>query len=261
MDRETRRAACAFLYRHWQDSTRCDGLPADLLPADRAQAYGVQACIEENSARPPLGWKIAATSKAGQAHIGVDGPMAGRLLAERAIPDGGNLVLGNNLMKVAEMEFAFRFGEDLLPRVQTYTQAEVFARVSSLHPAIELPDSRYDHFERVGDLQLIADNACAHYFVLGNAAPQTWRGLDLAAYEVRGLKNGAVSETGVGANVLGDPRIALTWLVNELSRFGTAVKKDQVVITGTCVKPMPIAVGDRVEGDFGELGRVAVEIV
>jgi len=261
MNPEQQRAACAFLYQHWKGGSRCDGLPLQLRPADRAEAYRVQACIEDNSKQPPAGWKIAATSKAGQAHIGVDGPMAGRLLAERRIPDGGNLVLGSNLMKVAEMEFAFRFGEDVMPRAQAYSQAEVLAHVSALHPAIELPDSRYDHFETVGDLQLIADNACAHYFVLGSRAPERWRDLDLAAYTVRGLKNGAVAETGIGANVLGDPRIALTWLVNELSHFGYVLKKDQVVITGTCVKPMPIAVSDRVTGDFGELGGVSVCIV
>lgn len=260
MTPEQQRAACAFLYQHWENGTRCDGLPPDLRSADRAEAYAVQACIEANSARSPVGWKIAATSKAGQAHIGVDGPMAGRLLAERLIPDGGHLVLGSNLMKVAEMEFAFRFGEDVMPRAQSYSQAEVLDRVSALHPAIELPDSRYDHFETVGELQLIADNACAHYFVLGSAAPEAWRDLDLAAYTVHGLKNGAVAETGKGANVLGDPRIALTWLVNELSRFGYALQKDQVVITGTCVKPMPIAVGDRVSGDFGRLGGISVNI-
>ena len=260
MTSERQRAACAFLYRHWQNGTRCDTLPPELMPADRAEAYRMQAGIEDYSASPPVGWKIAATSKAGQAHIGVDGPMAGRLLAERAIPDGGSLVLGNNLMKVAEMEFAFRFGKDLTPRPSPYTQDEVLTAVSALHPAIELPDSRYEHFERVGEVQLIADNACAHYFVLGRAAPETWRGLDLAAYEVRGLKNGALMETGRGANVLGDPRIALTWLVNELSRHGVPVHRDQVVITGTCVKPMPIAAGNRIEGDFGALGKVAVEI-
>jgi 2-keto-4-pentenoate hydratase len=260
MDTEKQPAACGFLYRHWQDGTRCDGLPSDLLPADRAQAYRVQACIEDYSAKPPVGWKIAATSKAGQLHIGVDGPMAGRLLAERVIPDGGTLVLGSNLMKVAEMEFAFRMDKDLPPRDTPYTQAEVLDSVSALHPAIELPDSRYQHFERVGDRQLIADNACAHYFVLGAAAPESWRGLDLAQYKVLGLRNGTVAETGFGANVLGDPRIALTWLVNELSQFGYPLRKDQVVITGTCVKPMPIAVGDRMEGDFGQLGRVAVQI-
>ena len=260
MNPEQQRAASAFLYQHWKEGTRCDGLPPDLCAADRAEAYRVQACIETYSATPPVGWKIAATSKAGQAHIGVDGPMAGRLLAERRIPDGGSLVLGSNLMKVAEMEFAFRFGEDVMPRAQPYSQAEVLDRVSALHPAIELPDSRYDRFETVGDLQLIADNACAHYFVLGDPAPKRWRDLDLAAYTVRGLKNDAIAETGMGANVLGDPRIALTWLVNELSRFGMPLKKDQVVITGTCVKPMPIAVGDRVAGDFGELGGISVSI-
>ena len=126
---------------------------------------------------------------------------------------------------------------------------------------IKLPhQGGYEHFERVGALQLIADNACAHYFVLGRPAPDSWRSLDLAQYKVRGLRNGALAETGQGANVLGDPRFALTWLANELSRFGRALKKDQVVMTGTCVKPMVIAAGDRMEGDFGQLGTVSVEI-
>jgi hypothetical protein len=50
-------------------------------------------------------------------------------------------------MKVAEMEFAFRFGENLPPRAQAYSQAEVWRGWLALHPAIELPDSRYRHFE------------------------------------------------------------------------------------------------------------------
>ena len=260
MTPQQRREACALLERHWREGTRLEALPSELQPGDRAEAYQVQSHMEDTSARPLMGWKIAATSTAGQAHIGVDGPLAGRLLAERSIPDGGVCTMGNNLMKVAEAEFAFRMGADLPPRRDTYTQSEVLDQVAALHPAIELPDSRYDHFERVGALQLIADNACAHYFVLGSAAPESWRDLDLSQYRVRGLKNGAVVENGLGANVLGDPRLALTWLANELSRFGYRLRKDQVVMTGTCVKPMVIAVGDRVQADFGGLGTVTVEI-
>jgi 2-keto-4-pentenoate hydratase len=260
MDLDKQRAACDMLYRHWQNGTRLENLPPDLQPADRAQAYRAQACIEDKSAQPLTGWKIAATSSAGQAHIGVDGPLAGRLLAERALTDGARFPLGNNLMKVAELEFAFRMAEDLPPRAQPYTQPEVLSRVAALHPAIELPDSRFQHFERVGALQLIADNACAHYFMIGAAAPDSWRSLDLAQYQVHGFKNGTLAETGRGANVLGDPRLALTWLVNELSQFGATLRKSQIVMTGTCVKPMAIAAGDRVEGDFGQLGRVSVEI-
>jgi 2-keto-4-pentenoate hydratase len=256
---DQKRQACELLYRHWSQGTRLDGLPPDLVPSDRAEAYEVQALIEAHTSHPLYGWKIAATSIAGQKHIGVDGPLAGRLLAERVIEDGGVCPLGNNLMKVAEMEFAFRMADDLPPRDTAYTQDEVLAAVASLHPAIEIPDSRFDNFERVGLASLIADNACAHRFVLGPAAAD-WRKLDLAAHKVRGLRNGAVAEEGEGANVLGDPRIALTWLANELSRHGMTLGRGQVVTTGTCVKPMAIGASQRVGGDFGALGRVAMTI-
>jgi 2-keto-4-pentenoate hydratase len=259
VDALQRRVSCDLLYRHWAQGSRLDALPLDLLPASRAEAYQVQACIERHTSQPLYGWKIAATSIAGQKHIGVDGPLAGRILAERVIEDGGNCALGNNLMKVAEMEFAFRMAQDLPPRDTDYSQDDVMAAVASLHPAIEIPDSRYNEFETVGLPSLIADNACAHRFALGPAA-NNWRGVDLAAHKVRGLRNGAVAEEGQGSNVLGSPVIALTWLANELSRHGMTLKAEQVVTTGTCVKPLAMAAGDRVEGDFGGLGRVALSI-
>src|ERR1700759_730919 len=101
MQREAMRAADALLYQHWLEGTRIDALPADLRPTTRAEGYGVQAFLEDHTDKPLFGWKIAATSVAGQKHINVDGPLAGRLLAERVIEDGGACPLGNNLMKVA----------------------------------------------------------------------------------------------------------------------------------------------------------------
>ncbi len=148
--------ACALLYRHWREGTVLEALPPDLRPADRAQAYKIQAFLEDYSAAPLFGWKIAATGLAGQRHIGVDGPLAGRLLAERVIADGGECALGANRMRVAELEFAFRMGSDLTPRDTDYTQDDVLAAVASLHPAIELPDSRFAHFETAGLPQLVA---------------------------------------------------------------------------------------------------------
>ena len=253
-------AACDLLYRHWREGTQLDGLPPALKPVTRTEGYAIQACIEAHTTAPLAGWKIAATSVAGQKHIGVDGPMAGRLLAERAIPNGGDCVLGGNLMKVAELEFAFRFGRDLAPRAALYKQEEVLDAVEALLPAIEIPDSRYSHFETAGAPQLIADNACAHRFLFGDDVTADWRGIDLAAHVVKAYRDGAHVEDGVGANVLGDPRLALTWLANELSAHGLTLKAGQTVITGTCVKPMAIAPGTRIEGDFGVLGRVSVTI-
>src|SRR6185436_12745034 len=116
-------------------------------------------------------------------------------------------------------EFAFRMAGDLRPRETPYGVDDVLPSVASLHPAIEVPDSRYEDFTTVGAAQLIADNACADYFVLGPAAPDNWRSIDLARHHVSGRIAGQAPRDGVGANVLGDPRVALVWLVNELSRL------------------------------------------
>ena len=260
MREERARAASDLLCRHWQEGRRLSALPEELRPATRAEGYAIQAHLEQRSSSPLLGWKIAATSRDGQAHIGVDGPLAGRLLAERAIGDGGLLELGANHMRVAEPEFAFRMARDLPPRGAPYTVDEVLAAVGTLHPAIEVPDSRYDDFTTVGAPQLIADDACAHWFVLGPEAPATWRSIDLAAHAVLGTVTSGIERQGRGANVLGDPRTALTWLANELSGLGIALRAGQVVTTGTCLVPLPIAEGDEVTADFGLLGRVTLRL-
>jgi 2-keto-4-pentenoate hydratase len=135
---------------------------------------------------------------------------------------------------------------------------EVLAAVAALHTAIEVPDSRFADFATAGGPQLIADNACAHQFVLGPEAPTSWRGLDLAAHAVAGRVAGRLEREGRGANVLGDPRIALAWLANELSRHGVTLAAGQVVTTGTCLVPMEVGPGDEVSADYGVLGRVAM---
>lgn len=260
MDHRSAQAASALLQQHWMRGSLIQELPAGVRPHSREEGYAVQACLEARSGSPLHGWKIAATSGAGQAHINVDGPIAGRILAERVIPDGGMEPAGPNHMGVAEAEFAFRMGRDLPPRADAYTVDEVLAAVATLHPAIEIPDSRYEDFTRVGAAQLIADNACAHYFVAGAACSDDWRTRDLVAHRVRARVEGKFEREGSGANVLGDPRIALAWLANELSGLGITLKQGQMVTTGTCVTPFEIAPGDLVTVDFGSLGTASVRI-
>jgi len=129
-----------------------------------------------------VGWKIAATSTAGQRHLDVSGPLAGRLLA---------------------------------------------------------------------------DNACACWFMPGTPAPAGWRDLDLAAHSVALFRNGEPAGTGVGANVLGDPRLALTWLANDRGRFGEFLRAGQIVTTGTCATPMALEDGLEMMADFGVIGRIS----
>ena len=77
------------------------------------------------------------------------------------------------------------------------------------------------------------------------ALPTTanWRAMDLVeerpVITLRGQHF-----VGHGKNVLGDPRVALTWLANELRQLGVTLQGRGVVTTGTCHPPLPIQSGD-----------------
>ncbi|MEA2822613.1 MAG: hypothetical protein QOJ86_4617 [Bradyrhizobium sp.] len=258
LDKDQTVAAAKTLHDHWQAGTKIGDLDPALRPRNRAEGYAIQAAMQRYGS--PFGWKIAATSEAGQKHINVAGPLAGRIFSERVIPDGGTASMAGNEMRVGEPEFAFRIGRSLPARPTSYSVDEVLGAVDTLHPAIELPDSRFADFVTAGEAQLIADNACAHLFVLGAPTAADWRAVDLIEQRpvvtLRGQRF-----VGFGGNVLGDPRVALAWLANELRGLGVTLKAGEMVTTGTCHPPLPIQSGDRFEADFGIFGKVSVALI
>jgi 2-keto-4-pentenoate hydratase len=258
MNDESIRAAGDLLYATWMRGAVIPSLPDAMRPASRGEGYAIQATLEARSACPLYGWKIAATGKEGQRHINVDGPLAGRLLAERVVADGATVPSSPNRMCVAEVEFAFRLASDLPPRDAPYSVDEVLDAVATLHPAIEVPDSRYEDFTAVGAPQLIADDACAHYFLAGEPTSADWRAIDLRTHRAIGRVEGRYEREGSGAAVLGDPRVALAWLANELRALGIPLRRGQTVTTGTCFKPLEVEPGDVVTADLGVLGRASL---
>jgi 2-keto-4-pentenoate hydratase len=257
LDNDKIAAAAKTLNDHWRGGTKLESLDASIRPKDRAEGYAIQDVLAKYSSGRLFGWKIAATSEAGQKHINVSGPLAGRILAETVVADGATASMKGNEMCVGEAEFAFRFARDLRPRPNPYSLQEVLGAVGTLHPAIEIPDSRFSDFVSAGEAQLIADNACAHLFVLGDPTDADWRALDLIEERpVVTLRGGQY--IGHGKNVLGDPRLALAWCVNELRALGITLREGEVVTTGTCCTPLSIQAGDLFAADFGLLGKVSV---
>jgi 2-keto-4-pentenoate hydratase len=265
MTNNAEREAAELLWHHRCTGTVLDALPLALRPKSIAQGHAIQAQLPLVAGQRVVGWKIAATSEAGQKHINVSGPLAGRILASFVVNEGDSVSLAGNRMRVVEPEFAFRIARDLPPRATPYTVAEVLGAVASLHPAFEIPDSRYAVFTRAGEPQLIADDACCGSFLFGRAAPANWRGLELSAHRAHGTVSNADGSVrymreGVGRAALGDPCVALTWLANELSSLGLTLEAGQFVSTGTCMVPLEIEPGDAVQADYGVLGVISLRL-
>ncbi len=240
----------------WRDDTHVDPAGYGAMSVD--DGYAAQQRFDQLLDVPLAGWKIAATSDGGQRHIGVEHPLVGRLYADRVYPAPATLLMRNNRMRVAEAEFCFRFGRDL--HGGGLDAASVLDHVDALFPAIEVPDSRFTDFLAAGAAALVADNACAREFVLGEAVAGEWREIDLARFPVRVYRNGELAVEGVGADALGGPLDALTWFVNETLRRGWTLKSGQLVTTGVLGRPVAIAAGDHIVADFGVLGEVSLAL-
>lgn len=250
--------AARRLATHWLDGRHLDELPAHCRPASADDGRAVQALWPAVVGDTVAGWKIAATSEAGQRHIAVGGPLAGPIFARRVQADGATIGIVPNGMKVAECEIVFRMGRTLAPRAAPYTRAEVLAAVGALHPGIEVPDSRFAAFERAGEAQLIADCACCCDMLVGAAVAPDARVDELPSLRVRAQVSDGRTPEGLGRNVLGDPVEALVWLANELTSTGRMLAAGQFVTTGACVPPIPVRPGQAVQADYGWIGRMGV---
>ena len=249
--------AAQILTEHWRTRQAIDALPDLCRPATRAEGYAVQARWPARIG-PIGGWKIAATSVAGQRHIGVDGPLAGPVFASRVWADGATVSLSGNRMRVAECEVVFGFARAIEPRPEPWTRAQALAQVARVMPGIEVPDSRFAYFERAGQAQLIADCACCHEMLVGHPSSALDRLTDLAALPVQArLSDGRLFE-GVGSNALGDPVGALRWFLGEMSAAGQRIEAGHFLTTGACVTPIAVEPGQAMEADFGWLGAMRV---
>ena len=241
MTTEQLRRAADALWDHWQQGTSLPALPRSMRPSTREQGYAIQACLERAPAFPLFGWKIAATSKAGQAHIAVDGPLAGRLLRERVRESGDEVPFGRHRRcGCAEAEFAFRMAAHLAPRAcalrcrrgpgrrghtciqqsRCPIRASRTSRASARRSSLPTTPAR------------TTSCSARPLRAAGETRPRR-------ASRDRARSPGSCSAKGEGANVLGDPRVALAWLANELSSLGLTLEAGQVVTTGTCLVPLP----------------------
>lgn len=253
--------AAAALLALWEAGETIQSLPVQCQPVSKEQGRQVQMKLCELSGESIAGWKIAATSTGGQKHIGVDGPLEGPYLVNHVHPPNSIISMTGNHMAVAETEFAFRFGQALKSRNSPYGIDEILSAVKSLHPSLELPDSRISDFSKAGAPTLLADCACGKDWIVGTQTSEDWQTMNLAECPTKLIINDEVVTEGFGRDALGGPLEALKWIVNKLSARDITIEAGQYVTTGVCGLPKPIQAGDRVTADLGIFGSVSAVLM
>ncbi len=255
------RQAADTIWGVWQAGGQINRLSGSAHPETVEDGQAVQLHYAELADSPISGWKIAASSKAGQASINVGGPIEGPYLDCQTRDSGATVSMRGNHMALAEAEFAFVAGDDIPIRSKAYEWDEIADAVAQLRPSLELPDCRFPDPKAASEAYLLADCACSRLCVLGDPFDGDFKDSKLDEHRVELRINGDIAAHGPGSDALGDPRIAFTWLVNRLMKRGIALLSGQFVTTGLCGKPMPVATGDHVVADLGRFGIAEAHLV
>lgn len=230
-------------------------LPSELVPESADEAYAVQDRIAALLGWAPLGWKIAGTSPAMRARLRQPEPILGRSFAQFLHPSPAMLAHAPLLDPIVEAEILFRLGRDLPPRGAPWTRAEVADAVAAAHAGIEVAECRLPMDPRPPHTLILADGSGNGHYVLGPEIPP---GTDLAALPVAIRVNGRERRTGTGAEVMGDPLLALVWLANRRNALGDGLLAGAWISSGTCTGMLAPRAGDVVEARFGALAAVRV---
>jgi 2-oxo-hept-3-ene-1,7-dioate hydratase len=265
VDHEVVQALAEELLHARADVTTVPQLSLRYPQMDIADAYAVQRAglsLVLAGGRRVVGRKIGLTSKTMQRAMGIDEPDYGFLTDDMVFSDGDDVPWRRFNYPRVELELAYVMSERLCgPDV---TVADVLRATSHLVPAIEILDSRVQMVDPSGHrrtiVDTIADNAADAGIVLGAQR------LDPAGLRPRSVGaelwvNGVIEDTGLATAVLGDPSRGVAWLANRLAGYGEAIEPGQVVLSGSLIQSIPVAVGDSVVADFGVYGAVSCRFI
>jgi 2-keto-4-pentenoate hydratase len=224
---------------------RIAALPDALKPKTMAEALAVQHEVAKSFAIG--GWKVGAPGGT---------PACGGLPAATIQPSGAVLAPQSHPLRIVESEVAFRLGADLPPRPTPYSQDEVRAALATMHPVIEVCESRYvepndfDLFAQLADTQ-------SHGGLVWGPGRADWHGIDLAAEHCRQIVNGELNAERTGYP-FGDIFRLVTWLANEGSAWAGGLKAGQFVTCGSWSGANRVPPGAEVKAVFASLGEAVI---
>ncbi|MDS1140180.1 2-oxo-hepta-3-ene-1,7-dioic acid hydratase [Pusillimonas sp. SM2304] len=252
---EQHKKAAQLLLKAEREVKPVPQLDATFPEMDISDSYAIQKEVLAAKLAMGLklrGHKIGLTSKAMQAIQGINEPDYGYLLDSMFFPDGETIAVDRFIVPRVEVELAFILDKPLAgPDV---TLQDVLRATEYVQPALEIVDGRTMYPRRIVDN--IADNAASAGIILGGR-PVRPLDIDLRWVGCLLYRNGVIEETGVSAGVMGHPARGVEWLAKKLAAFGTSLEAGSVILAGSFTRTVPVASGDTIHADFGELGSVS----
>ncbi|GAA4474981.1 fumarylacetoacetate hydrolase family protein [Gluconacetobacter asukensis] len=227
-----------------------DSLPGGYHVSSEDEAYRIQDATLRALGGRIAGWKVGAPSPDSEP---ATAPILDATLFDTVtvLPRGLCRLIG------VEAEIAYRFGRALPPREAPYTAQDVRDAIESVHPAIEILDTRFvtpgsqPAFDHLADQQ-------SHGALFVGPALTDWHALVPTQERVTLTIDGRVAVDHVGGNSAGDPIRMLVWLASHAARYAGGLAAGTIVTTGSTSGTVFVEPGTRVRASFAHLGSLSL---
>ena len=243
-------AAAELLLAARQTGRPLAALPEEARPGTLADAYAIQDAVASKLGVIG-GWKVGAKSAMAE-------PTCAPLPAPLILRSPQRFASGRFAHQGVEAELAFMLSYDLPSRPQPYRVVDVVEAVATVHPAIEIVDSRFVDLGSVDALSQLADHQSNGALVVGNgvALPHAF---ESSTQQVTLDIDGERVVESPGSNPAGDVLRLLAWLANHAVARNGGLRRGDLVTTGSWTGMRFVAQGARVEAVFAGIGGVDVE--
>ena len=225
-------------------SKRLADVPQAMRPTSVDAAYAVQHKVAASFGEIG-GWKVGAPGGT---------RVCGALPASGVAPSPARLSAAVNPYRGIEAEVAFRMKADLPPRATPYTRAEVVAAIGTMHPAIEVLETRFLDPDKFDLLTNLADTQSHGGFIYGPGT-LNWQGIDLTTMKCEQHVDGALQKDKIGYP-FGDILNMMEWLANVGAVWAGGLKAGQFVTCGSWTGKDCVSASANVLVSFTSLGEV-----
>jgi 2-keto-4-pentenoate hydratase len=187
-----------------------------------------------------------------------DAPLYAPLPAAKVFDENVSTIAFRDFARVGlELEIGFRFKTGFAAQeVASLSDDAILARIDTMHPTIEIVDSRFTDFPNVPKLLQLADLQNNGALVVGKGLPYQ-PGFDYLAARVQFRCGSLELFSGPAHNPCGDPRRLVAWMVREVVKSGRTIGAGDILTTGSYTKCPFVDEPGEVYGEIEGLGALA----
>ena len=219
------------------DAKTPGGIFKDKISISLEDALRIQSAVtnlREQRGEEVIGYKIGCISKNTQIKMGFTKPAWGRLWKNELYSDGVILEKTNYSNPAMEAEFGIILNRDLKPEFLNLDY--ILDSIETIHPIIEIHNLVFNGNPPFG-AELLANNAIHAGVVIGKP---TKGNINSRVTDLKLIFNNEIIDTWSDKRWPYDMLSEVQWLVTELEKIGSVLKKGDLILTGAYGLPIPI---------------------